>query len=753
MKKIISLLLVFAMVFAVVACNSTGTTETTETTVTTGTTESTAGTTAGTTGTTETTGTTGSVTPPPAEGFDENNVVLSFAAISDIHIETSGSSDKFAKALKTLAAYASGRNISLDSIVIAGDICQTTSQISTFKSIYESSGIGSKLFFTLGNHDQESNYQGEALTLTHFKNVLGDSYFSESDNLSTGDRHMSITDKNGKAHHFIVIQPKSYGNTTVGDKVSFHDSSVAWLDAKLAEITAQDPGAYVYVFTHAMIADTCYGSDLDVSALYGNKGNGNSYWYTGDLTSTLEKYPQVVTFSGHLHFPINDERSIMQDKFTSLGTGSVANLAIEGGYGNANGTRPAGYTEVSSGHVVEIDANGNVRITRLNLATGENFGAPWTLDAPKEDGSHLTKYSKARKDTNQAPSMAGSTPVVSLVKVNGNIFATLSFDAGTDDSFVHHYKIKVTNAKSGAIMFNRKWLSDFYLEANPENRAKTLTISIGRVISGKSYKVEITAVDSWGAESETLTATFTASDNFDGTLPNALVDIDFNEDGTVTDKKGVATVELVGGATVSSENVTFGGVTKPMAGLHSKASGQSGTLTFNTYSLSDMDALYNGNAGFSFEVLYVNRAKSGTQGIFCATESGGVGFAEQGSGKPGFCVYAGNNSWTYTADTQVASTTELTHVVCTAIYDGSSIYTGIYVNGALADSKVISGKVWMTDSKYKPYANQISICNDIGTADFPTTDCTVVDVKVYAQCLNAEQVKTAYNNAAALFAN
>jgi hypothetical protein len=172
MKKIISLLLVFAMVFAVVACNSTGTTETTETTVTTGTTESTAGTTAGTTGTTETTGTTGSVTPPPAEGFDENNVVLSFAAISDIHIETSGSSDKFAKALKTLAAYASGRNISLDSIVIAGDICQTTSQISTFKSIYESSGIGSKLFFTLGNHDQESSYSDEALTLNDYKDVL-----------------------------------------------------------------------------------------------------------------------------------------------------------------------------------------------------------------------------------------------------------------------------------------------------------------------------------------------------------------------------------------------------------------------------------------------------------------------------------------------------------------------------------------------------------------------------------------------------
>jgi len=753
MKKIISLLLALTMVFAVVACGPASTT-TTGTAGTTDTTATTAGTT-GTTGTTETTGTTGGITPPPVVGFDENNVVITFGAISDIHLESKGNDAKFKQALSTLKAFASKRGSKLDSVVIVGDICQTKAEISLFKTAFEGAGLDSKLFFTLGNHDQEaySYYGGVSLSLADFKSVLGDSYFSADDNLTTGDRHMAITDENGKSHHFLIIQPNSYGNSTDGDKITFHASSITWLDAKLAEITAADPNAYVYLFTHAMIADTCYGSDLDLNGPLTNKGNG-SYWYTSDLTSTLEKYPQVVTFSGHLHFPINDERSIMQDKFTSIGTGSVAYLAMEEGYRNASGTRPNGNTEVSAGHVVEIDAKGNIRITRLDLATGENFGDPWVLDAPDAEKTHLKKYSADRKNTNQAPSMEGVTPVVSCVNANGTIVASLTFGAGTDDSFIHHYKIQVTNAKSGAVMLNGKWLSDFYLVANPENRAKSFTISIGRLLANKTYKVEITAVDSWGAESEPLVSTFTVSNDFDGTLPEALVDIDFNEDGTATDKKGVASVDLVGGVSISSKDVTFGGVTKPMAGLHSTASGQSGTLTFKGYSLSDMKALYNGAPGFSFEVFYVNRAKSGTQGILCATESGGLGLAETGSGKPGLCIYAtSNNNFHYTADTKVSSATELTHVVTTAIVFGGNICTSIYVNGECVDSKVIAGEVWMTAAGYAAYANQISICNDIGASGFPTTDCTVVDVKVYNVCLNAEQAKTAYNNAAALFAN
>jgi D-tyrosyl-tRNA(Tyr) deacylase len=153
----------------------------------------TSGTTTGTNGTTA-----GTTTPPENKGFDESNIVLTFAAISDIHLESSSHHAKFEKALSTLAEYAQDKGNLLDSIVIAGDICQTKDQISTFKDIYEGSGINTKLFFTLGNHDQEQSYQGQSLSLNTFKQVLGNSYFSDNDNFVTGDRYMAIEDADGK---------------------------------------------------------------------------------------------------------------------------------------------------------------------------------------------------------------------------------------------------------------------------------------------------------------------------------------------------------------------------------------------------------------------------------------------------------------------------------------------------------------------------------------------------------------------------
>ena len=45
----------------------------------------------------------------------------------------------------------------------------------------------------------------------------------------------------------------------------------------------------------------------------------------------LEKYPQAIAFGGHLHFPLNDPRSIWQASFTSFGCGSTRYMAIENG--------------------------------------------------------------------------------------------------------------------------------------------------------------------------------------------------------------------------------------------------------------------------------------------------------------------------------------------------------------------------------------------------------------------------------------
>ncbi len=739
MKKILSLLLVVAMVLAIVACGGLGGTKTTEPAKgTQGTTE----------GTTATTGSTVEVNP----GFNADDVVFTFGAISDIHLEKNssyGTEQKFVNALNQLLAFTDERGGFLNAVAIVGDVCETKEQISTFKSLYEGLNMPGELIFGLGNHDQESYYSKQALKLQDFKDVLGDKYFNnEYNDLTAGNRHFEID-----GQHFIYVQPQSYGSAD-GDRVTFSDATVTWLDTTLKEITDANPNAYVYVLTHSMIKDTSYGSDLRVNAIYGGPDGDGSYWYTSDLTATLNKYPQVITFSGHLHFPINDERSIMQNTFTSIGTGSVAYLAMEGGFANANGTVPTGAGNTSSGHIVEIDSKGNVRVTRLNFSTGKQMGDAWVLTAPTADGEHLKAYAADRADKNKAPSMADAKAEVALVQIGGSGYgANLSFTAGTDDSFVHHYKVKFTNTTDNTVVKDIKLLTDFWENTDPADMAKSYAYGLGSVASGKSYKVEVIAVDSWGAESAAVTATFTVSATFDGTInaTDVLVDVDF-ADGAATDSKGNATVTLVGGATVASKDVTHGGVTKPLAGLQVTAEGQSGTITLTNYDLDAMKGLYNGAKGFSFEAFYINRVKSGTQGIVCATEFGGLGMADSNGGVPGLCSYYANSKYDYTRGSAVASATELVHVITTAVIYEGNLYTSVYVNGELTQSKSIASTgYWMTDSRYAPYANQLSLGNDIGANGFPTSDFTMVDAKVYSVALNPEQVKTAYNAAKALF--
>ena len=110
----------------------------------------------------------------------------------------------------------------------------------------------------------------------------------------------------------------------VGDPSGAHYAPelLEWLDKLLAKITTEQPNHYVFVTTHPMLRGLAYGGDLVMGTLF---------WNTKELLEVLNKYPQVVAFGGHLHFPISDERSIMQDKVTNINCGAMSYMATENG--------------------------------------------------------------------------------------------------------------------------------------------------------------------------------------------------------------------------------------------------------------------------------------------------------------------------------------------------------------------------------------------------------------------------------------
>ena len=680
--------------------------------------------------------------PTPDNIFDEDNIVLSFGALSDIHITANKNDDsesKFRAAITQLTEYAKKHDANgLDAIAIAGDITDngTAAQVDLFAEIVSDMDV-KNLMFATGNHDIR-NTTG---TMQGFINALEDEYFDndvDESMLEYGARHCVL---NGA--HFIFIEPSAYGNDC-----PYNDKVLSWLDTTLADITATDPNAYIFVFTHPMLYDTCYGSTL----------SGGS-WYTVHLTATLSKYPQVMTFGGHLHFPVNDERTIMQDSFTSLGCGSVRYLAIERGFSNmASATVPKDAYDVSSGLLVQVDGNGNVRITRMNFSGNSTFKEPWELSHPDSDGKHLTKYTKDRGDENQAPVLTKAPSLNVTLSASGAVTnSSVTVYAASDDDFAHHYKVVVKNLTLNTIE-NFNFLSDFYRHKQPSEMATELTFPLSISDLG-AYRVEVTAIDSWNAESNMMYCEKLVGDVGGGSseelpaeLPAVYTDFEF-VNGQITDTKNKFTVDIQG-ATIEDTTLTFAGATKTVSAFRVKQKGQHATLRFKDYNESTMTNFYNSSTGYTIEALYVNYSPSGKQGIVCGTQHGGVGLAES-DGNPYYYTYTTDGNINASANV-ATSNTELTHIVCTSIYNASTnrTYTAVYINGELVVSGSEAGMVKV--SANANIATALCLGADIASNgkgdDFQTSSFALADVKIYAESLNYKQVETAYQNAVTEFA-
>ena len=443
--------------------------------------------------------------------FDETKIVFSFAAISDIHIgrDTNGVEEsKFTSALLQLKNQAAKHDADgIDAVFAVGDLFEgsgyggtaTATNLGSYKQLYESVFDPAEIpmIHAVGNHDL--TWDGTAKNVAERQNTMfGSKYFQtdiDQDILSKeGNRHCVV---NG--YHILTLLP------VTSTQVSYTQATKTWLDTTLAEITAADPNAYVIVLTHPMIYDTVYGSTLGR-----NPGTSlTDMWATSDLTAILSKYNQVITFGGHLHFPINDPRTIMQTSFTSLGCGSVNYMAIEDGkYENmASVTTMNDNTEYSQGLLCQIDENGNMRITRMDFYNETVIGTPWEISHPTADGSHLTKYGKDRgnAENNPAPVLSGIEAILGTPGANGKQTVSIEFDAATDDTFAHHYTMEFTIGGKTRRTFNI--LSDFYRVKSPEDMKKKLTLEIGS-LSPNDYEVILTAYDSWGAASEPVSLTF-----------------------------------------------------------------------------------------------------------------------------------------------------------------------------------------------------------------------------------------------------
>ena len=464
--------------------------------------------------------------------FDESKIALQFAAVSDLqHGFLSKDADpKYAKALKYLSdniewfetgergreAFRQLQELArqyndrgLDAVFFAGDLINNAieSQVEGFKDIYEDVFDPAKVpfIFSLGNHDVNSGsaYTYQDLNMEDYYRIFGNAYRTyDADNtdLQLGYVHHVVGD-----YHFIAVNPLDSGYLCeAGDESGAHydPKLLAWLDRMLAKITAENPNRYVFLTTHPMLRGLAYGGDLILGGLF---------WNTVELLEVLNKYPQVIAFGGHLHFPINDERSIMQDRVTNINCGAMSYMAIEnGGFRDmASITVMRDASQVSNGHLVQVDEADNVRIIRMNFGLGATIKEPWVLPAPTTDGAHLKCYTYARGDAdhNQPPVLAEDA-----ISVTDNgadpLMVMMTFRSGSDDDQIHYYEVVVT--ENGEEVERFRLLADGYLHANVQDMKPLWTAALkeNTYQKGHAYTITLNAYDCWNAKSNDVVYTY-----------------------------------------------------------------------------------------------------------------------------------------------------------------------------------------------------------------------------------------------------
>lgn len=350
------------------------------------------------------------------------------------------------------------KNNDVDMILYAGDIGDlgTRFAFQTYMdAIDEVFGEDKPIIQTImGNHDYW--HKSVFTAINHrkaFQQIMGQSPWT----------HYVV---NG--YHFIGVSPDC-GSMTAGYVIASQ-----WLDEELQKAEAGSNGKPIFVMTHNQPKNTSYGSED---------------WGDKTLNAVLEKHPNVINFSGHVHYSLLDERSVWQGEYTVINTQSLSYTELE--KGKENGTIPPNADATPMGYIMEFQED-EILLHRINFADG-NMGEEqktnmlWSFPLPYvNDG----RYSfEARKAANQAPVVTDTAGTATLK--DGNV--ELSFTAAEDDDFVHSYKVIIDDKET------KYFFSDFY--NGIADMQKDVTLTLPAPTDGAKHTYKIYAVDSWDEES------------------------------------------------------------------------------------------------------------------------------------------------------------------------------------------------------------------------------------------------------------
>lgn len=388
--------------------------------------------------------------------------VVRFTVCSDNHVNYAGDNPciRLNKMMKLSYAIAESdeKYNNLDAVMFVGDIADNgrKDQFYGFESALSASvkdGTQVLALLAAKSHDGQTLKED---VLDFFPALTG----------VENDTHVVI---NG--FHFITLSQ----SRTVGDKYSEYQR--VWLKAQLDAAVKDDPNKPIFVAHHEHVKNTVYGSsDFD--------GWGIDYF-----RDILNEYPQIVHFSGHSHYPVNDPRSIWQGEFTAIGTGSMKYLEFT--VDNDRVVHPDGNKKEAEFWIVEVDANNNIRLRAYDLME-QKMLCEYILDGPL-----------SRDYTPEKRAASASAPVFNNTDVKikhpfGSYKVTVNRADSTDGMPVFLYRAYALD-KYGNELSMKYYLPKYYSATLDD----TATIELGK-ISKDAVAIKVVAENAYGMQSEPI---------------------------------------------------------------------------------------------------------------------------------------------------------------------------------------------------------------------------------------------------------
>ncbi len=398
----------------------------------------------------------------PELGDDPFIPVVRFTAFSDTHINEADD-DKCQRIIKAMdfaydVAESDKYYNRVDAAMFVGDITNkgTSEQFAAFEAATDEALRGDTQLLAIAalNHDGATFKQGA----TDYLEAI-----TEMDS----DFHVVI---NG--YHFI-------GLSSCTPVIHYTESQRVWLRKQLNMAVLDDPEKPIFVCHHEHVTETVYGSSLYEA------------WGTPFFTDILNDYPQVVHFSGHSHYPINDPRSIWQGSFTAVGTGTLAYAEMT--VDTDRHVYPVGHTDTAQGWIVEVDAENRVRLRGYDILTGEWLCEYLINDPDNRDSFAYTE--KKMKAESSAPKF-GDQDVLTASHSEDLYTITTPAAQSTDGKIVFIYRYYVYNEMG--VLVNSGFTPYDYCHSNPQD-----TISI-QVNAKPGYTVKVSAENAYGMKSEPL---------------------------------------------------------------------------------------------------------------------------------------------------------------------------------------------------------------------------------------------------------